>query len=84
MLVPASFAEGFGREPAGLGRVRQKRRFERAIVIVAVGFSLFALWGTGAEAVGWGLVLLAIGHVLRLAMHRMSSTRPSVTIATEL
>lgn len=58
-------------------------RFERAIVIVAVGFSLFALWGTGAEAVGWGLVLLAIGYVLRLAMHRMAFTRPSIPIAPD-
>jgi basic amino acid/polyamine antiporter, APA family len=60
------------------------RRFERAIVIVAVGFSLFALWGTGAEAVGWGLVLLAIGYVLRLAMHRMASTRPSIPITPDV
>jgi APA family basic amino acid/polyamine antiporter len=59
------------------------RRFERAIVIVAVGFSLFALWGTGAEAVGWGLVLLAIGYVLRLAMHRMASTRPSIPVTPD-
>jgi len=54
------------------------RRFERAIVIVAVGFSLFAIWGTGAEPVGWGLVLLAIGYVLRVAMHRKDSIRPFI------
>jgi basic amino acid/polyamine antiporter, APA family len=53
------------------------RRFERAIVIVAVGFSLFALWGTGAEPVGWGLVLLAIGYAMRLAMHRSTRSTPS-------
>lgn len=53
----------------------RSRRVERAIVIVAVGFSLFALWGTGAEPVGWGLVLLAIGYVLRVVMHRRDSIR---------
>ena len=55
------------------------RRFDRAVVVVAVGFSLFAFWGTGAEPVAWGFVLLAIGYVLRLAVHRMNSTRAPVT-----
>jgi APA family basic amino acid/polyamine antiporter len=59
-------------------------RVERAIVIVAIGFSLFALWGTGAEPVGWGLVLLAIGYMLRFAMHRMASRRPSVSVASRV
>jgi APA family basic amino acid/polyamine antiporter len=49
------------------------RRAERAIILVALGFSLFALWGTGAEAVGWGGVLLVVGYVLRVAMHRINS-----------
>ena len=60
---------------------KASRRFERAVVIVAVGFSLFALWGTGAEPVGWGLVLLAIGYVSRLVMHRMNSPRSSTAEA---
>jgi APA family basic amino acid/polyamine antiporter len=49
------------------------RPSERAIVVVALGFSLFALWGTGAEAIGWGGVLLVVGYVLRVAMHAINS-----------
>src|SRR5262245_20725769 len=63
---------------------RSSRRFERAVVIVAVGFSVVALRGTGAGAIGWGLVLLAIGCVLRLAMHRMAFARPSIPIAPDV
>jgi len=51
----------------------RSRQAERAIILVALGFSLFALWGTGAEAVGWGGVLLVVGYVLRIAMHRINS-----------
>jgi APA family basic amino acid/polyamine antiporter len=60
----------------------RSRPAERAIVVAALGFSLFALWGTGAEAVGWGCVLLAGGYGLRLLMHRLSGA-PSSTRAEE-
>jgi basic amino acid/polyamine antiporter, APA family len=51
----------------------RSRYSERAIIVVALGFSLFALWGTGAEAIGWGGVLLIFGYVLRVAMHAIKS-----------
>lgn len=51
---------------------------QRIFVIVALGFSLFALWGTGAEAVGWGCVLLVGGYALRLLMHRLTGTPGSI------
>jgi APA family basic amino acid/polyamine antiporter len=52
---------------------RHSRPAERAIIVVAIGFSLFALWGSGIEANGWGLVLLALGYGLRIFMRRLSS-----------
>lgn len=55
---------------------------ERLIIIVALAFSLFALWGAGAEADGWGLVLLAIGLVLRAVMRRLNSRAPSRATAS--
>jgi APA family basic amino acid/polyamine antiporter len=44
----------------------------RGIIIVAIGFSLFAFWGTGKEAVVWGGVLLVGGYGLRVIIHRLS------------
>jgi len=45
----------------------------RAIILVALLFSVFALYGTGLEADLWCLVLLAIGLALRAVMRRLSS-----------
>ena len=59
---------------------KHSRPAERPIVIVALGFSLFALWGSGAEANVWGLVLLVIGYALRVVMRRVNS-RPSTSPA---
>lgn len=56
---------------------RHSRRVERPIIVVAIGFSLFALWGAGAEADGWGLVLLVVGYVLRIGMRRINSSAGS-------
>lgn len=52
----------------------------RLIVLIAIAFSIFALWGTGAEAVGWGGLLLVIGYAVRAAMHALnvrSATSPA-------
>jgi APA family basic amino acid/polyamine antiporter len=61
---------------------KHSRRAERPIIVVALGFSIFALWGSGAEANAWGLVLLATGYVLRLVMRRLNS-RASTSPAEE-
>ena len=56
---------------------RHSRPSQRPIIVVAIGFSLFALWGSGLEANAWGLVLLAIGYVVRIVVRRLSSSRGS-------
>jgi APA family basic amino acid/polyamine antiporter len=58
------------------------RHAYKPVIAIAVGFSIFALWGTGAEAVGWGGVLLVIGYVLRIAMHAINA-RVATSPATE-
>lgn len=50
---------------------------QRAIIVIALAFSLFALWGAGAEPVFWGLVLLGIGLALRIGIRALSSRAPS-------
>lgn len=45
----------------------------RAIILVALLFSVFALYGTGLEADLWCLVLLGVGLALRAAMRRLNS-----------
>lgn len=56
---------------------QHSRPSQRPIIIVAIGFSIFALWGSGLEANAWGLVLLAIGYVLRIVVRRLSSSSGS-------
>jgi basic amino acid/polyamine antiporter, APA family len=56
---------------------RHSRPVERPIIVVAIAFSLFALWGAGAEADGWGVVLLAVGYLLRIGMRRINSSAGS-------
>ncbi len=48
----------------------------RAVIAVAVLFSVFALYGTGVEADLWCLVLLAAGLAIRAVMRRLSSRSP--------
>jgi len=45
----------------------------RLILALAVAFIVFAFWGAGAEPDSWGLVLLAIGLVVRALMRRLNS-----------
>lgn len=45
----------------------------RAILIIALLFIVFALYGAGFEADLWCLVLLASGLVIRGALHRLSA-----------
>lgn len=52
----------------------------RAIIVVALLFSVFALYGTGVEADLWCLVLLAVGLGLRATMRRLSSRSPAGSI----
>jgi APA family basic amino acid/polyamine antiporter len=56
---------------------KHSRPAERPIIVLAIGFSLFALWGAGAEANAWGVVLLAVGYALRFFLRRLSSTSGS-------
>jgi APA family basic amino acid/polyamine antiporter len=55
----------------------------RSAVIIALLFTLFALYGSGAEADLWCLVLLAIGLAVRAVMHRLNSraTIPVLEVA---
>lgn len=48
----------------------------RTTIVVALLFIVFALYGTGAEASLWSLVLLAIGLAVRAIMHRLKSPGP--------
>jgi len=48
----------------------------RAIILVALLFSVFALYGTGLEADLWCLVLLAAGLAIRTITRRLSSRSP--------
>ena len=57
------------------------RHAYKPIIAIAVAFSLFALWGTGAEAVGWGGLLLVIGYVLRVAMHALNARAATSPVA---
>jgi APA family basic amino acid/polyamine antiporter len=52
----------------------------RSIIMVAILFSVFALYGTGLEADLWCLVLLAAGLAIRTAVRRLSSRSPSGSI----
>jgi APA family basic amino acid/polyamine antiporter len=53
------------KESPGVGR--------RLVLALAVAFIVFAFWGAGREADGWGLVLLAIGLVVRALMRQLNS-----------
>jgi APA family basic amino acid/polyamine antiporter len=55
---------------------RHGRPRERPIIAIAVGFSIFALWGAGFEADAWGLVLLTIGYAVRVLVRALNS-RPT-------
>jgi APA family basic amino acid/polyamine antiporter len=50
---------------------------QRAAIVIALLFILFAFYGIGWEANGWGLVLIAIGIVVRMALRRLNSTATS-------
>lgn len=52
----------------------------RAIIGVAMLFSIYALYGTGAEADSWCLFLLAIGFAVRTAVRRLSSRSRGASI----
>lgn len=47
-----------------------------AIIVIGIAFALFAFYGSGLEATGWGLVLLAAGLAVRTVV-RLSSRAPS-------
>lgn len=49
------------------------RTHQRAALILALAFIAFATWGLGLEAIGWTLVLLAGGLVIRAGMHRLNA-----------
>jgi APA family basic amino acid/polyamine antiporter len=45
---------------------------QRPIIVVAIAFGLFALWGTGAQPVAWGAVLIVVGYLLRIVIRRLN------------
>ena len=47
-----------------------------AVIVVGIAFALFAFYGSGLEAIGWGLVLLAAGLAVRTVV-KLSSRAPS-------
>ena len=50
-------------------------RRAKAVLVAALLFILFALYGSGFDANAWCLVLLAIGLVMRAILHRVSGAR---------
>ncbi len=46
------------------------------VTLLGLLFALWTLWGAGAEATGWGAVLLATGIPVYLLMRRASTSRP--------
>lgn len=50
------------------------------VIIVGVGFSLFAFYGSGREANLWGLALLAGGLAIRTLLHRLNSAATSLAM----
>lgn len=49
----------------------------RSIIVVALLFAAFAMYGTGVEADLWCLVLLAAGLAVRAVVRRLSSSLPA-------
>jgi APA family basic amino acid/polyamine antiporter len=52
----------------------------RAVIAVALLFSVYALYGTGAEADLWCLVLLAAGLAVRAVVRQLNSRLPAGSI----
>jgi APA family basic amino acid/polyamine antiporter len=46
---------------------------QRAVIVIALLFVLFAAYGTGLEANLWCIALLAVGLAIRAVMHRLNS-----------
>ena len=61
-----------GRLPRGLLMV---------VTVLASLFALWTLWGAGAEATGWGAVLLATGIPVYFVMRRASTSRAAEAAA---
>jgi APA family basic amino acid/polyamine antiporter len=58
-------------------------RAQRAVTLVgtaAVLYSLWTLWGAGAEAVGWGFVLLVAGVPIYWIMRRAAVTPAAASV----
>jgi APA family basic amino acid/polyamine antiporter len=49
----------------------------RSVIVIALLFVAFAIYGTGLEANLWGLVLLAAGLAIRAVVRRFSSRAPT-------
>jgi APA family basic amino acid/polyamine antiporter len=52
----------------------------RWIILLALGFVLFAAYGTGLEACLWVIALLGTGLVIRAVMHRLNSRAGSIRV----
>ena len=60
-----------------LAALKQRPRpLAAAVIVVGIAFALFAFYGSGLEATGWGLVLLAAGLAVRTVV-KLSSRAPS-------
>lgn len=51
----------------------------RLVAALAILYALWTIWGAGREAVGWGLVLLALGVPVHFAMRRAGAVREVIT-----
>lgn len=52
--------------------------FQTSMILIGIGFALFAFYGAGMEANGWVLVLLLVGLAVRTCMKVLSSRRGSI------
>ena len=52
-----------------------------AVAVVGILYSIWTLFGAGAEATGWGAVLLAVGLTIYLIMRRVNGSSPAPATA---
>ena len=46
-------------------------------IVIGIGFAIFAFYGSGLEAILWGLALLVGGLLIRAVMHRLNAAATS-------
>jgi len=61
---------------AALAALKKTPGLPRLIIVLGLGFALFAFWGSGAVALGWNVVLIAGGLAIRAIVRTLSSRSP--------